>query len=184
MLLPWGDTTILGKVIGTLQSAGLEKITVITGGDWKKVGEEAGRKGAQVLFNDAYQNGEMLSSLQCGINHLVYPAEEIPPISEVDSALICLGDQPQIQVNIIQLVIHRHLNTGRGLVIPSYNYRRGHPWLVAKKYWGEILALKIHQTPRDFLNRHKDDIVYVDATDPSIIADIDTMDDYHKMRPK
>lgn len=183
MLLPWGETTILGKVINTLQSAGLENILVVTGGDRLKVEGEAARLGAYVVFNEAFKSGEMLSSLQCGISHLDDHTSDIGPFTKVESTMICLGDQPQIKVHVIQSMIHGFLHSGRELVIPSYDNHRGHPWLVGKKFWGEILGLKSPQTPRDFLNRHKNEIEFVEVDDSSVITDIDTMDDYLKTRP-
>jgi molybdenum cofactor cytidylyltransferase len=32
MLLPWGNTTVLGKVIETIRNAGIDDILVVTGG--------------------------------------------------------------------------------------------------------------------------------------------------------
>ena len=61
--------------------------------------------------------------------------------------------------------------------------RRGHPWLVASPLWEEILAMRAPESPRDFLNRHAAEIEYVNLNDPSILADLDTPDDYLKSRP-
>ena len=39
MLLPWGETTVLGQVIETVQSAGVGNILVVTGGAREQVEE-------------------------------------------------------------------------------------------------------------------------------------------------
>jgi CTP:molybdopterin cytidylyltransferase MocA len=39
------------------------------------------------------------------------------------------------------------------------------------------------ESPRDFLNRHASEIHYVEVDTPSILADLDTPDDYHRSRP-
>lgn len=69
------------------------------------------------------------------------------------------------------------------LVVPSFQMRRGHPWIVSRALWAEILAMLPPQTPRDFLNAHAKDIQYVEINSPSILADLDTPEDYRASRP-
>ena len=61
--------------------------------------------------------------------------------------------------------------------------RRGHPWLVARPLWDEILNMKSDQTPRDFLNIHAAEIKYVNVDTPTILQDLDTRADYLKYKP-
>jgi molybdenum cofactor cytidylyltransferase len=61
--------------------------------------------------------------------------------------------------------------------------RRGHPWLVARSLWDELLRLKAPASPRDFLHAHAADIHYVPLDTPSIIEDLDTPQDYLKHKP-
>jgi molybdenum cofactor cytidylyltransferase len=58
--------------------------------------------------------------------------------------------------------------------------RRGHPWLVARPLWNEILELKPPESPRNFLNRHAAEIQYVEVNTSSILDDLDTPEDYQK----
>ena len=73
--------------------------------------------------------------------------------------------------------------TGSPLVIPSYHMRRGHPWLVERSLWDEILALRNPQTPRDFLNARAEQIKYVEVDDEGILADLDTPEQYRAHEP-
>ena len=176
MLLPWGSSTVLGKVIETLQSAGVEEILVVTGGSHEQVAELVTSYGVRVTHNDDYQSGEMLSSLQTGLAALRDNAS-------VDAALICLGDQPQVEEGSVRAVMRRFAETKSDLVVPSYQMRRGHPWLAARPLWEEILAMRPSESPREFLNRHAGEIEYVNVDNPSILADMDTPEDYLKMKP-
>jgi len=67
--------------------------------------------------------------------------------------------------------------------VPSFQMRRGHPWLVARPLWPEILALKPPESTRDFLAGHAHEIHYVNVDTPSILADLDTPEDYEKSHP-
>ncbi|MBV6395511.1 MAG: Molybdenum cofactor cytidylyltransferase [Anaerolineales bacterium] len=174
MLLPWGETTVLGQVIETIRRAGLDDIIVVTGGERERVEKLVTSYKVQVAHNMDFKSGGMLSSLQCGLRALKPTA---------GAALIFLGDQPQIQERSVQAVTSRFEETKANLVVPSYQMRRGHPWLAARPLWSEILSMPAVESPRDFLNRHATGIEYVTVDDPSILADLDTPDDYLKSHP-
>lgn len=173
MLLPWGEMTVLEKVIATFKAAGIEDVLVITGGDRERVEALVG-DAARTLFNPGYAEGEMLSSVQAGLAGLK---------PEVGAVLIGLGDQPQIRVRTVRLVVEEYSKTEASLVVPSFQMRRGHPWLVARRHWDEILHIQPPASLRDFLNRHASEIQYVDIDHSSILQDLDTPEDYLKSRP-
>jgi len=60
--------------------------------------------------------------------------------------------------------------------------RRGHPWLVTRPLWDELISMKQDQTPRDFLNTHREEIHYINIETPTILADLDTPEDYRAAR--
>jgi len=173
MLLPWGETTVLGQVINTFRAAGVEDLLVITGGAREQVEALVGDS-ARTVFNPNFAAGEMLSSIQAGLAGL-------QPETEV--VLIGLGDQPQVQERSVRLVVEEQTKSGAALIVPSFQMRRGHPWLVARPYWDQILRMSPPETPRDFLNRHASEIRYVEINDPGILKDLDTPEDYLKSRP-
>ena len=173
MLLPWGETTVLGQVINTFRAAGVEELLVITGGAKKQVEALVGDL-ARTVFNPSFAQGEMLSSLQVGLS-------ELKP--EVEAVLVGLGDQPQVQERSVRLIVEGYTKNKVPIVVPSHQMRRGHPWLVARPLWNEILHMSHPETLRDFLNRHAADIHYVEINDPGILKDLDTPEDYLKSRP-
>jgi len=167
MLMPWGGTTVLGQVISTLRSAGVEDITLVTNSNI------AGRISLEVqtVLNDG---GDMLLSLQLGLQ-AQGPAAE--------ATLVCLGDQPQIESGSVRSVCDMFSQDRSGLVVPSYRMRRGHPWLIARALWGEIMHMDESRTMRDFLNEHSADIRYVEVNSASILQDLDTPEDYERYKP-
>ncbi len=173
MLMPWGKSTVLQTVIATMQAAGVDDILVVTGGARSQVEALVGRS-AQTIFNEEYAKGEMLSSIQVGL---------AAKMREARAVLICLGDQPQVQERSVRRVRDAFLKSNSNIVVPSFQMRRGHPWLVARSLWDELLEMKPPQTPRDFLNKHAKEIQYVEVDTPTIIEDLDTPDDYLKFKP-
>jgi molybdenum cofactor cytidylyltransferase len=174
MLLKWGQTTVLGHVTSTFQQAGIQDIVVVVGGAREQVEEIVNQHRARSVYNDKHANGEMLLSLQRGI--------EAQP-SQTQATLVALGDQPQIQEGTVRLICEAFRSGKSRLIVPSFEMRRGHPWLVERSLWKEILAMRPQQSPRDFLNRHAQEIEYVQVQTSSILADIDTLEDYQRSRP-
>lgn len=176
-LLPWGQTTILGQVVSTFAAAGLQEIVVITGGARAEV-ENLVKSLAQALpvrtvYNPGYLDGGMLSSIQAGLAALG---------TQVDAALVGLGDQPQVKQETVLRICESFRREQQPLVVPSYQNHRGHPWLVARGFWPALHALTTPATPRDFLSAHASQVTYVPA-DASVLQDLDTPEEYARQKP-
>jgi len=173
MLLPWGGSTVLQAVLSAFRAAGIEDIMVITGAGHERL-EAVIEGSARTIFNPDFAAGEMLSSIQTGL-------QAMDP--RIEAALIALGDQPQVRPATIQKLVDARLETHCDLSVPSYELRRGHPWLVGRRHWEEILSMRPGETMRDFFRTHAREIHYVQAEDASVLADLDTPEDYHRYRP-
>ena len=135
------------------------------------LGRYPGRKGSgfRFVYNPNYATGEMLSSIQAG---LVAMREAL----HCDAALIVLGDQPHIERRIVEQVIAAH-KPGT-VVIPSFNRRGGHPILIDRACWPEVLALPLNANLREVLRAHADWLHYVEVDTETILRDVDTPEDY------
>ncbi len=174
VLLPWANgKTIIEHIIDQLYLARIDHVTVVTGSLAQEVGALAEKRGATVVYNPDYKTGEMLSSLKIGLR--AQPAN-------IGAALVVLGDQPRIQPKIVGQIMMAYAE-GRGdLIIPSYQMRRGHPLLIDRRYWNELLALPDDGSPRDVINQHP--VTYVNVENDSVLHDVDTPEDYQKERWK
>lgn len=186
MLLPWGNVSVLEHVISVFSGAGIEDILVVTGAIREQIEEAVVKYGKRYpvrsVHNMNYAQGEMLSSLQCGLRTLTsLPLSSAAKVTA--AALVGLGDQPQVQERNVRLVCEAFMQTEIPLVVPSFQMRRGHPWLLARPLWAELLDMHPPQSPRDFLNAHSGDIHYVNTDTPSILADLDTPEDYQASHP-
>jgi molybdenum cofactor cytidylyltransferase len=167
LLMSWGNITVIEKVIQTIQNSGIEDIVLVTNPDL-----QIPIPNIRITINET--NHEMLSSIQLGLQN---------QNAEVQATLIVLGDQPQVEERSVRSVCEAYLKSKSNLIVPSYQMRRGHPWLVARSLWDEILNMKENQSPRDFLNAHADEIEYVNLDTPTILQDLDTPQDYLKYKP-
>lgn len=175
MILPWGETTVIGQVVSVLQSADCAEILVVTGGYRAEVEAALEPFRVRCVYNPHFANGEMVQSLQIGLHALG---------SEPAAALVALGDQPHIEETVVRLVMAAYQQRRAPLVIPSYQMRRGHPWIVDRSLWPEILNIQASGTLRDVIQAHQKEIEYVTVEQDNILSDLDTPEDYDRDRPR
>jgi molybdenum cofactor cytidylyltransferase len=174
MLLRWGNTSVIGRVIQVLNDAGIVEPVVVTGRSADEVQNELQAFSVRRVHNPDYEKTEMLQSLQLGLTALA---------DELDAFLVVLGDQPQIELAVVRQIIDRFEQEAPALIIPSYQMRRGHPWLVRKDLWESLRSLPAEATMRTFINQHADQIEYLNVDTSSILMDLDTPEDYSRQKP-
>lgn len=168
MLLPYNDVTIVEQVIINLLDSEADRVVVVVGAHREEIMKVTRRYDVFHCYNDDYRSG-MLSSVKCGFYSL--------PEGCV-AALIMPGDQPMTGPGEINRVIRSFAESDKGLVMASYNGRRGHPLIVDMKYMDEILSLPDGKGLRVLAERHPGDVLESDTDDPSVIRDIDTREEY------
>ena len=149
MTLPWGRKTVIASVVEVLAQGGVDEIVVVTGGSRLEVEAALIDLPTRPIYNPDYVEDSMILSLQIGLRSLSETA---------GAALVALGDQPQIQADVVRRVIRAHRELGRLLAVPSFQMRRGHPWLVARPLWDDLLSIRPPETIRAFLDHHADEI--------------------------
>lgn len=172
LTLPWRGSTVIQHVADTLRTAPLHEIIAVTGHRRHEVEAALVGRDIRCVFNPSYATGGMLSSIQTGLAAL---------IAGDDAALICLGDQPQMEASTLDLVLAEGERTGwERVIIPSYRMRAGHPILVP----GSLRLQIMHTTEslRAVLRNNAPSIEYVAVDTPTILADLDTPDDYANAR--
>jgi molybdenum cofactor cytidylyltransferase len=162
--------------VSVLAQAGACEVVVVTGGDREQVEAALGGLATAGLpirtaYNPRFEEDSMLLTLQAGIRALP---------ESVQAALVALGDQPHILDGTVRQVIAAYRLGGAPLVVPSYNMRRGHPWLVDHCLWPDLLRRTPPETPRSFLGDHSARIEYVTVDSDTILRDLDTPEDYRR----
>jgi molybdenum cofactor cytidylyltransferase len=195
LTLPWGDRTVISQVVATLEDAGVGDIIVVTGHRAPEVAAELQATRARTAFNPNYANGEMLGSIQAGLRALLprphglklaaehgdQTGETVAGEAHPNSVLLCLGDQPQLEAATVLAVLAAGEAGGwQHIVIPSYRMRAGHPILLPAWEWPEILGCT--GTLRDVLAAHRRQTHYLPVDTPTVLADLDTSEDYERGR--
>ncbi len=174
LTLPWGDGTVIERVVHTLYRAGARPVLVVTAPPWHALVLRALQDTpARVTVYHPQHPEAMLLTLQWGLRHLP---------EETRAALVALGDQPHIPPDIPQRLIQAFQETGAPLLAPVYRGRKGHPWLLARSLWPDLLRLHPRHTLRDFLHAHAHLLRRVPVNTPTILWDMDTPADYRRLQ--
>jgi len=168
LLLPFGDKTIIEKVVENILALGILHIRVVLGADHTDIAEALKSWPVSFILNENYSEG-MHSSVMCGVRSL--------PLS-THAVLIFLGDQPFIPAKVTEKVVEAWESSGKGIVIPLFEGKRGHPNLYDLKYRNELTNLNPEIGLRSVAQIFPEDICEVETFSPEIVRDIDTKDDY------
>ncbi len=180
-LLPWGDTTVIAAVARSLSQVGAAPVICVTGHRAEEVAAAVAGTGAVIAPNPAYHRYDLLSSYQAGVRWLLENADHADGI---EGALLSLGDQPHLPASAIARIASQARRTPNRLVIPSYDMRRGHPMVLPRILWVELLALPADDTLRTLVNRHPDCITYINMEDNAVLLDMDSPTDYERLRAR
>lgn len=96
------------------------------------------------------------------------------------AVLVVLGDQPGITADVVAILVQAFKASSHGIVVPTYNGRRGHPLLFAMHYREEILSCYRDVGLRGLLYAHPEDVFEVEASAPGVIEDMDVPEDYEQ----
>jgi len=163
-LMPLGRTSILEQTIDNYLNSEVNEVIVVLGHRAEEAKRIMAARPVKLAINPNYQQG-MSTSIIAGLNMVD---------SRARAVVIALGDQPFIDSQTLNRLIDEFYNHDKGIAIPVYRGRRGHPVIFAIRYKGELLELKGDIGGREIIDRHPDDVLEVPVNCEGIYIDIDT----------
>jgi molybdenum cofactor cytidylyltransferase len=170
LLLPYGTRTVIEHIVEELSGGEVQEILVVLGHDPAPVRRALEGRDVRIVENPDYAQG-MLSSVRCGLRALPRGTEGV---------LIVLGDQPSIQSDVVEGMIYAFRGTEKGIVVPTYRGRRGHPLLFSARYCEEVLSEFDETGLRGLLQAHSRDVFEFPVDSEDILHDMDTPEDYRR----
>ncbi len=166
-LLPLGDRSVIEWVVDQLCDH-LERVVVVVGHRGDEVAAVLAGRPVHCVVNPDFRLG-MSTSVQCGIL-FAGPAS---------AYLICLGDQPRL-AGLLGPLLASAARAPQGIIIPTYQGKRGHPLLIRNTYVEEIMALPPDQGLNTVTRRHRRDTLEVPVEESGALEDLDTPVDYRR----
>lgn len=172
-LLKWGKRTVIGECVYQLRNSRLAEIFVVLGHRELEVRQSLAGSGVQYAINENYRQG-MLSSIKSGLA-MLSPNE--------DAVLIALVDQPMIKASLINKLIAAFEEGDKGIVLPVYQGKHGHPIIISTAYVDDIMQLAddAEDGLRALIEANRGDWLEVPVETPEVLEDIDSPADYQRL---
>lgn len=172
MLLPFAGSTVVAHVADQCARGGLDAVHVVVGYDAAEVSQALTGKPCLVIYNPDHETG-MLSSVRAGLASAAL---------EWTAAFIVLGDQPLLYPGVIERLLDSATANPEKLIAPTFGGKRGHPLVLPRLFWPEVLTQYDEVGLRGVLHAHEDRIVTVDMDTDVILKDMDWQQDYDALR--
>ncbi|MDH4117727.1 MAG: nucleotidyltransferase family protein [Acidimicrobiia bacterium] len=175
-LEPWGrDATLLGTVVDTARSFGLDELWIVLGSEIDEIMEAVDLSDIGVIENPEWEEG-LASSIRVGLDALTR-------MSRADAVFLILGDQPGLDPELVATMITHKARSKRMAIVPKYRYMWGHPVLVDRTLWPRLISLSGDEGAKRLLQAHPEWVeeVWVESLPP---RDVDTSADVEELRPR
>jgi molybdenum cofactor cytidylyltransferase len=166
--LPYGDTTLLGHVLGSARACGFDQLLVALGGAADEVRAAVDLSGTDVVENRSYGEG-CSSSIAAALGALD---------PRTDVLVLMLGDQPGVGPTAVRTLLARMGDAP--LAVCRYEDGRGHPFAFRRDLFGDLADLHGDKGVWKLLDRLGDDVVEV-RVPGEVPPDVDTWDDYETL---
>lgn len=178
-LLPWPPVapgsaptgqTFLSAAIQALELFS-ETVIVVVGKNEDTLAPVVYANGASLVRNPAPDRGQF-SSLQVGLREVLNHGR--------DAAIVTLVDRPPANAGTLKTLCSAFTEASIDVwaVIPEYNGKHGHPFLVAREMIEVFLKAPPTATARDIEHQHLRHVAYVVVNDPLVTMNIDTPEQY------
>jgi len=169
-LLEVDGSTFLERAVHLLREAGCRYvIAVVNDDDW--IARLADISGAAVVINDK-PDAEQIDSLQLGIANLP---------DDCAAVVVLPVDFPCIIPDTVRQLIAEFHESDCPIINPSYNGVVGHPLLIARALFPELLRRDLAEGARTVLNAHAAESRVIEVQDAGVTIDVDTPADYERL---
>jgi molybdenum cofactor cytidylyltransferase len=186
LLLPWGDTTVIGQILRQWSELRAAQIAVVHRPNDEALvealkREELKRNAAGTLqrFNaptDCIVNPQpergMFSSILCAAKWSGWRRD-------ISNWAIVLGDQPHLQLETLRLLLAQAAQTVDAICQPVFDGRTGHPVILPRSVFAELQQSRA-ETLKDFLKPFAGRCVQCPVEDAGLLLDLDRPEDYDK----
>ncbi|MFO1497616.1 MAG: nucleotidyltransferase family protein [Verrucomicrobiota bacterium] len=172
LLLPWGETSVLGHLLQQWRRLGPEQIAVVSSAASTALDPELAQHGVgqdDRIFNLHPEQG-MFSSVQSAARWNGWH-------EWITHWALVLGDQPQIGMETLRQVLTFAQSQPGQVCQPSYRHRPRHPVVLPKPFW-QRLADASETTLKQFLLAQPETTALIEIADPALDLDLDTPDEY------
>lgn len=170
LLLQINGKALVTHMVERCERVSQHAVIVVTGFEKDKLRKVLFGRNVTIVHNDEFEQGQM-TSVDVGLRSA----------PEAENYLLALGDQPFVSEQDILSLLNAHKeNGGSRITIPFVNGQRGNPIVIPFLQREKILADPINLGCRKLTRQSAEDVHQYHVCAPSFVADIDTIEDFHR----
>lgn len=170
-LLTYRGRTFLETIISILREADVSRVAAVLGHHAEQILQAVKLEGVETVINRDYARGQT-SSLQTGLRALESPS--------LEAVVLCLVDHPLVSADTVRRLISSFRQSGAPVVIPTFRNQRGHPVVIGRALFEELLRLSPDEGTNTVIRKYRDATTLVEVGDKGILIDVDNPDVYRR----
>ncbi len=99
----------------------------------------------------------------------------------VEDYLFIMGDQPLLDIDVINNMIKVYKSSSESIAVPLYNNKPGTPVIFSKKWRQKLLQLEGDLGGRQIIRENKEEVLFYSIQNEVMNFDIDTPEDYTQL---
>lgn len=169
-LLIWKGKPLVRHVTEAALQSGISEVKIIVGEDNELITQVLKDLPVIIVKNYQWQEGQS-TSVKAGVVSLD---------QQCRAAIFLLADQPNVKPELISILIASHKHTQAPIIAPRFNGHPGNPVLFDQITFPDLQNITGDAGGRQIFHNYP--VLYIDWNDQSTFLDIDTEEDYIKLR--
>jgi len=179
LALPLGGRTVIEHVVAALRGGGVGTVLVVVGPHVPELVPLARSAGAEVLALPE-PTADMRSTVEHGLR---WVEDRFAPRPD-DAWLLAPADHPVLSPAVVRQLLGAAGSSACSIAVPVCDGRRGHPTLIRWRHVAGIRGLPAEAGINVYLRERRAETLEVPVSDPGILADLDTPEDYDRLRER
>jgi len=143
---------------------------VVLGAHAEPIAKAIDLKLDEIVINEDWEKGQ-LTSIQAALRSL-------PP--GTDGIILCLIDHPLISADLVQELIECFYKSGKPIVLPLYQGRRGHPVIFSAAVYDELLHAPLETGARAVVWAHSGEVEEMRTNEEGCVLNLNDPDTVKK----
>ncbi len=171
-MLPFGDTTVLGRTLRAYLDAGVGEVIVVLGHRGEEIRASLGEVGDRVSIVQAPTGEEPYADL------LRLGMERLSPSTKAFA--VGRGDQPLLSPELLEELSTAYSATKGKILVPTWQGSIGHPVYFDASLAGDFRRLEAPAETWDVIRAHADQVEDREVQYAAVVQGIEDREDYHE----
>jgi molybdenum cofactor cytidylyltransferase len=164
--------TFLEHLLGVVRHPRISVHRVVLGAHADEIRRQVSLNPECIVINHEWQKGQ-LASIQVALGSL--------PVGATDGMLLCPVDHPMISPALVDQLIRTFYESGKLIVIPTYQGKRGHPVIFSSRLYGALLTAPHEIGARAVVWAHANNVAEMPTEEESVILNLNDPETYDRV---